>query len=398
MAKLNQYENTTSTLLLNFIRAESFGGLLLIFASVAALLLANSPLSQQYDAFINWPFEIQINQWGLSKPLLLWINDGLMAVFFLYIGLEIKREILEGQLSKISQILLPGVAALGGILFPALIYALFNHGNSETMKGWAIPTATDIAFALGVLALLGKRIPASLKLFLMAIAIFDDFVAILIIAIFYTTQLSLISLSLASCAIIALVIFNRWNVSKISVYCFIGLLLWFFVLKSGVHATLAGVVLAFTIPLNSPDQQTSLLKDLEKALHGWVSYFILPLFAFANAGIHFDNIIFNDFLSPLTLGITLGLFFGKQLGIFIPSFLLIKMQMATLPDNTNWRHIYGTSLLCGIGFTMSLFISTLAFENEMYIVNSRLGIFIGTLSSAFLGFLILRSCQPSQSE
>ncbi len=382
---------TKVPLLTRFISSESFPGVLLIFASILALGLANSAFAKEYDALIQSQLYLGLNTWILSKPLLLWINDGLMALFFLQIGLEIKREMIEGQLSTFSQVVLPGVAACGGIIVPALIYFLFNHQDSLAVRGWAIPTATDIAFALGILGLLGKRVPMGLKLFLMAVAIFDDLAAIVIIAIFYTSELSMQALLLASLAIVMLVVCNRLRVSALSVYGFIGLLLWFFVLKSGVHATLAGVVLAFTIPLNATPQGTSPLKDLEKSLHVWVAYFILPLFAFANAGINFGEISVDDFKSPLTLGITLGLFLGKQVGIFAATFLLIRCKLARLPENTNWRQIYGVAVLGGIGFTMSLFISTLAFENEAnYIVNSRLGILMGTLLSAILGYVILR--------
>ncbi|MBI2792823.1 MAG: Na+/H+ antiporter NhaA [Gammaproteobacteria bacterium] len=370
---------------------DSLSGLLLILMSIVALTLANSPLHLFYENLIKTQLYLGIDQWRLSKPLLLWINDGVMAVFFMHIGLEIKREMCEGQLSKISQVFLPLVAALGGIIVPAVIYSLFNHKELIAMKGWAIPTATDIAFALGVLGLLGSRVPKELKLFLLAIAIFDDLAAIVIIAIFYTSNLSTLSIMLASLAIISLILCNYFNVMQKSVYCFLGILLWFFVLKSGVHTTLAGVILAFTIPLHSKDHRQAPLKDIESSLHGWVIYFILPLFAFANAGINFGNITFGDFVSPLTLGIALGLFLGKQLGVFLFSYIMIKIGMAELPTNTNWKQLYAVAILCGIGFTMSLFMSTLAFQNlESYIVSSRLGIFLGTLLSAFFGYLILR--------
>lgn len=371
-------------MLTRFIRSESFGGILLMLMSVIALILANTSLKVWYADFIQTPLYIGTDAWRLSKPLLLWINDGLMAIFFLYIGLEVKREIRVGQLSKIHQVVLPLVAALGGIIIPAVIYTFFNHQNASIMQGWAIPTATDIAFALGILALLGDRVPLSLKIFLMAVAIFDDLAAIVIIAVFYTSDLSMLSLGLASIAIAALVFCNVINVKNLSIYGFIGLLLWVCVLKSGVHATLAGVVLALAIPL-------TMARKLENALHGWVTYFILPVFAFANAGIYFGDMRVNDFLSPLTLGIALGLFLGKQVGIFGFAFLLIKTKFAQLPENTDWLQLYGVAILCGIGFTMSLFISTLAFNDEsMHIIHSRLGIFIGTLFSAVLGYIILR--------
>lgn len=384
--------------LLQFSRLESFAGILLVLISVCALIVANSPLLHWYDLLIQAQLYIGINDFKLAKPLLHWINDGLMAIYFLLIGLELKREVLEGQLSKPSQIILPGAAAVGGVVIPALIYFAFNHQHKVFMTGWAIPTATDIAFALGVLALLGKRIPSSLKIYLMTIAIFDDFFGIIVIALLYTSTLSTLSLTLASIAIVALIICNRLNVASISIYCFIGVMLWFFVLKSGVHATLAGVILAFTIPNSIKEQSSSPLKEMEHKLHPWVVFFIIPLFAFANSGIHLSNISIQDLSSPLTLGITLGLFFGKQIGIFSFSFLLIKLKIANFPDNTNWKHLYGAAVLGGIGFTMSLFMSSLAFEQQGddFTLLSRIGILIGSFSSAIVGYFILRSQQEKQ--
>lgn len=384
--------------MLQKIPKESIAGLVLIFSSILALILANSPLAAWYDALIQSEFYVGLNQWRLGKPILLWINDGLMALFFLQVGLEMKREMIEGQLSNPAQVILPSVAALGGILFPAIIYWLFNHNEAATLKGWAIPTATDIAFALGVLGLLGKRVPLALKLFLLTVAIFDDLAAIIIIATFYTENLSGLSLLLASFAILGLIICNYQKVSALSAYCVLGLLLWFFVLKSGVHATLAGVILAFTIPLNTSPKESSMLKDLEHSLHNWVAYLILPLFAFANAGIHFDYLSVDDLASSLTIGISLGLFLGKQLGIFSFSFLLIKMGKASLPKDTSWLQLYGVAVLGGIGFTMSLFISSLAFQQQAhYIVESRLGIFLGTILSAVIGYIILYWCYSSKN-
>lgn len=375
-----------------FVRMESFAGILLVSTSVCALLVANSPLLHWYEALIGSQFYIGINEFKLSKPILLWINDGLMAVYFLLIGLELKREMLEGQLSSPSQIILPGAAALGGVVVPALIYYAFNHNQNLAITGWAIPTATDIAFALGVLTLLGNRIPSSLKIFLMTIAIFDDLVAILIIALFYTSSLSTISLILASIAIGSLILCNRLNITSISIYIFIGVLLWFFVLKSGVHATLAGVVLAFTIPNSIKKKANSPLNEIEHKLHPWVAFFIIPLFAFANSGINFEAITSKELFSPVTLGIALGLFLGKQIGIFSLSFLLIKAKIARLPENTNWKQLYGVAVLAGIGFTMSLFISSLAFEHHGrdFTVLSRIGILSGSFLSAIIGYTILR--------
>ncbi|MBS0288588.1 MAG: Na+/H+ antiporter NhaA [Proteobacteria bacterium] len=376
-----------------YIHNEAFAGIVLIFASACAFAIANSPWLYLYQGLIESNFSIGFNDLKLSKPILHWVNDGLMAIYFMLIGLELKREMLNGELSKPSQILLPGAAALGGIIVPAFIFYAFNSQHSLSLKGWAIPTATDIAFSLGILALLGKRIPSSLKIFLMTIAIFDDFAAILIIAIFYTGNLSTLSLTLASIAIALLILCNYLNVKALSVYFFIGTLLWFFVLKSGVHATLAGVILAFIIPNTIKGEAISPLHTIEYKLQPWVSFFIIPLFAFTNSGINFKDISLNDFLNPLTLGITLGLFLGKQIGIFGTTFLLVKLKMATLPQKTNWRHIYGVAVLAGIGFTMSLFISSLAFEHyhRDFTILSRIGILGGSLVSAILGYFILKT-------
>ncbi len=382
----------TINAIMRFVKMEAFAGILLVSMSLCALLVANSPFLHWYEVLIGSHFYIGINDLKLEKPILLWINDGLMAIYFLVIGLELKREMLEGQLSKPSQIILPGAAALGGVIFPALIYYAFNHQQNLAITGWAIPTATDIAFALGILTLIGKNIPSSLKIFLMTIAIFDDFVAILIIAIFYTSSLSTLSLILASIAIVLLILCNRLNVGYVSIYFFIGIFLWFFVLKSGVHATLAGVILAFTIPNTIKGKSISLLKEVEHKLHPWVAFFIIPLFAFVNSGINFESITSKDLLSPLTLGIALGLFLGKQIGIFSISFMLIKLKIAKLPKNTNWMQLYGVAVLGGIGFTMSLFISSLAFEHHGrdFTLLSRVGIFAGSIASALLGYFILK--------
>lgn len=377
-------------LLQKFIRLESFSGGLLVLSTFLALGLANSTWREEYQHFLTSTITLSLYHSHISISFLHFVNDGLMVVFFMLIGLEIKREMLEGNLSQLSELLLPLVAALGGIAFPAFIFFFFNHHDSNNMKGWAIPTATDIAFALGVLALLGSRIPIGLRLFVMAVAIYDDIAAILIIAVFYTGNLSTSSLLLAMLCIIALIACNQANVKQGSVYLGIGCLLWMLVLNSGVHATLAGVILAFTIPLKLPGSNLSPLKKLEERLHAWVGFLILPLFAFANAGIYFDQITKNDYVSSLTLGIGIGLFIGKQLGIFTASFIVIKFKLASLPKNTNWLQFYGGIVLCGIGFTMSLFIAMLAFEDaSQEIINSRLGIFIGSLLSVFLGSLIL---------
>lgn len=375
-----------------FVQMESFAGLLLILMSILALVVANSRWYDNYQHILEQPLSIGYATFHLSKPLILWINDGLMAVFFLLIGLELKREILEGQLSSVSQVVLPGLAALGGVLFPALIYYAFNRHHELNMAGWAIPVATDIAFALGVLTLLGKRVPSSLKLFLLALAIFDDLAAILVIALFYTKSLSFWALGMAGVTTVILIILNRLQVSKLTVYIILGIILWFFVLKSGVHATIAGVLLAIFIPLKTvKHNQGSPLKYLEKKLHAWVAFFILPVFAFANSGINFSGITLPQLINPVSLGVALGLFFGKQIGVFLFSYITIKLQFAKMPDGANWRQLYGVSIICGIGFTMSLFICSLAFEHAPIIYNTegRIGVMLGTLMSALLGYVVM---------
>ncbi len=388
----------TIDMMRQFTKMEIFAGLLLMLSGILALILANSPLSPFYNALIDLKLTVGVGNLILSKPLLLWVNDGLMTLFFLLIGLELKREFLEGQLSQISQVILPGIAAIGGITVPALIFIFFNYTDRTTILGWAIPTATDIAFSLGALALLGTRIPTSLKIFLMTLAIFDDLAAIVFIAIFYTSTLSTSSLLLAACAIVLLFILNCLNIKHVPLYLFVGLILWWFVLKSGVHATLAGVVIAFTIPLKIKDKNyPSPLEETEKMLHKWVAYLILPLFAFANSGISIGSVTLNTLTNPLTVGIVLGLFLGKQMGIFLFSYVLIKFKLASLPSETNFMQLYGISILCGIGFTMSLFISSLAFEHVdiIYTTMSRIGIFIGSTLSLIAGLLILKLSFPN---
>jgi len=376
-----------------FIRMESFAGFLLILASILALVIANSPLYDNYQNLLSYRFNIGIEKYQLSKPLILWVDDGLMAIFFLLIGLELKREILEGQLSSVSQVALPGLAALGGIIFPAAIYVVLNYQDPVSLSGWAIPMATDIAFALGVLTLLGKRVPSSLKLFVLALAIFDDLAAILVIALFYTKTLSAWAILAALVTYALLVIINKYKVTRLAIYLSLGLLLWFFVLKSGVHATIAGVLLAMVIPLQAKRKSHhSPLKLLEKKLHAWVTYFILPVFAFANAGIHLGDIPFSQLLNPVSMGVALGLFFGKQFGVFIFSFITIKLKLAKMPTGANWLQLYGVSILCGIGFTMSLFICSLAFEHAPieYNTDGRIGVMLGTLFSALLAYGVIR--------
>lgn len=373
-----------------FFQLEAAGGLLLIAAAALALIINNSPLSWLYNAFLETPVEARIGALHIAKPLLLWINDGLMALFFLVIGLEVKREVLEGHLSKPSQIVLPGAAAIGGMVVPALIYIALNTGNAEALNGWAIPMATDIAFALGVLALLGKRVPVSLKLFLMTLAIIDDLGAIIVIALVYSGELSQLSLILAAVSIIALIAMNRSGVSRLAPYLLVGLVLWICVLKSGVHATLAGVVLAFCIPLRTSSKASPLL-TLEHGLHPWVAYGILPLFAFANAGVSLAGVTMESFTHPVPLGIAAGLLLGKTLGVFGLTWLAVKTRMASLPKEANWGHVLGVSILCGIGFTMSLFVGSLAFEPGVsaYAGEDRMGILTGSILSAIIGYGVM---------
>ncbi|WP_439884630.1 Na+/H+ antiporter NhaA [Pseudomonas syringae] len=373
-----------------FFQLEAAGGLLLIAAAALALIINNSPLSWLYNAFLETPVESRIGALQIAKPLLLWINDGLMALFFLVIGLEVKREVLEGHLSKPSQIVLPGAAAIGGMLVPALIYVALNTGNAEALNGWAIPMATDIAFALGVLALLGKRVPVSLKLFLMTLAIIDDLGAIIVIALVYSGELSQVSLILAAVSIITLIAMNRSGVSRLAPYMLVGLVLWVCVLKSGIHATLAGVVLAFCIPLRTSSKASPLL-TLEHGLHPWVAYGILPLFAFANAGVSLAGVTMDSFTHSVPLGIAAGLLLGKTLGVFGLTWLAVKTRMASLPKEANWGHVLGVSILCGIGFTMSLFVGSLAFEPGVsaYAGEDRMGILTGSILSAIIGYGVM---------
>ena len=374
-----------------FLHLESASGIILILAALLALLLANSPLAHHYQAFLDIDVQIRIGALDLHKPLLLWINDGLMAIFFLLIGLEVKREMIDGALSSREQAIFPAIAAMGGMLAPALIYLLFNHGNPETHSGWAIPAATDIAFALGVMALLGKRVPTSLKVFLLALAIIDDLGVILIIALFYTSQLNLAALAIAAVAVGILFWMNRRGVDRLSWYLLVGTLLWVAVLKSGVHATLAGVIVGFLIP-NQGRRYVSPLKHLEHRLHPWSSYLILPLFAFANAGISLAGVSLASLATPVPLGIMLGLFVGKPLGISLISWLAIKTGLARLPKGIGMRHILAVSVLCGIGFTRSTFTSSRASHGGAadYSTLSRLGILSGSTMAAVLGYFFLR--------
>jgi NhaA family Na+:H+ antiporter len=380
-----------------FIHKKSFAGVLLIIATILALILQNSALSEIYSSFLYTHVEIRFGHLQIAKPLLLWVNDGLMAVFFFLIGLELKREILEGHLSSMNQIALPGFAAIGGMVVPALVFIAFNKGESFAMNGWAIPTSTDIAFALGVLSLLGSKVPVALKIFLMALSIIDDLGAIIIIAIFYTSELSTISIIIATISLVVLFVMNRFGVSKKSVYIFVGLILWVSVLKSGVHATLAGVALAFLIPLTSKDKDGkvfSMSKELEHDLHHWVAFMILPLFAFVNAGVDLRGISVDEMLGPVPMGIMLGLFIGKQIGVFGFSFVVIKLGWASLPKNGTWLQLYGVSALTGIGFTMSLFVDSLAYDDtKLYQYADKLAILVGSFLSGIVGYLVLKKAK-----
>lgn len=378
----------------DFVQKESSAGIILIFVTVLALLLQNSFMTDFYTSFLHTPVEIRFGDLQIAKPLLLWVNDGLMAIFFFLIGLEVKREVRGGHLSSLSQITLPGIAALGGMLVPALVFIAFNRGESFAMNGWAIPTATDIAFALGILSLLGNRVPVSLKIFLMALAIIDDLGAIVIIALFYTSELSALSIAISGISLMVLFIMNRMDVAIKSAYIVVGIVLWVSVLKSGVHATLAGVALAFMIPLASKDKEGnpfSMSKEMEHDLHYWVAFFILPLFAFVNAGVDLKGISMQAMADPVPLGIMFGLFVGKQVGVFGFSWIAIKMGIASLPKESNWTLLYGVSVLTGIGFTMSLFVDSLAYnDTQIYNYADKLAILLGSFLSATAGYLILR--------
>ena len=385
-----------------FLRLESAGGLLLMIATVVALLFANTGAQGLYQAFLGTPVEVRIGAFMLGKPLILWINDGLMAVFFFLVGLEIKREVMEGELSNMSQIALPALAAVGGMAAPAAIFWFLNRHDAVALQGWAIPAATDIAFALGVLALLGSRVPQSLKVFLLTLAILDDLGAIVIIAIIYTANLSLVSLAVAAGALAVLAFLNMRHVTAIPPYILVGLVLWVAVLKSGVHATLAGVALALFIPIRPKEAGgVSPLRSLERDLHPPVAYVILPLFAFANAGVSLAGLTLDAALAPLPLGIALGLVFGKLVGVFGMSALAIGTGMARMPEGATWTALLGVSLLCGIGFTMSLFIANLAFGEGApeQAVSAVIGVLIGSLCAAVLGYLLLRlALEPASGE
>jgi NhaA family Na+:H+ antiporter len=388
-----------------FLRLEAAGGLVLMAATVVALAVANSPLGPSYREFLYVPLEVRFGAAGIEKPLILWINDGLMAVFFFLVGLELKREVLDGHLSSVRQALLPGFAAVGGMAAPALVFSAFNWGDPIAMKGWAIPAATDIAFALGILSLLGPRVPAALKAFLLSVAIFDDLGAIMIIALFYTSELSLTALMVAAALVVGLLVLNRKGVRRPAAYLLLGIPLWVAVLKSGVHATLAGVVAAMFIPLQPKEgsieenEEGSLLLRLEHALHPWVAFGVLPVFALANAGVQLGNMSVENLLHPVAMGVTAGLLVGKYVGVLVMAGVAVLLKVAELPEGVNWKQIQGVSLLCGVGFTMSLFIASLAFEQGggAYLGLERVGILAGSFLSGLSGYTLLRLSAPAKA-
>ncbi|MCH9694426.1 MAG: Na+/H+ antiporter NhaA [Gammaproteobacteria bacterium] len=382
-----------------FLQMESAGGIVLMAAAVLALIAANSPAAGLYAYFLDTPVEVRIGALEVAKPLILWVNDGLMAVFFFLVGLELKREVLNGELSRPSNVLLPAIGAVGGMVFPVAIFVFVNSGDAAAMRGWAIPAATDIAFALGILMLLGSRVPVSLKVFLVSLAIFDDLGAIVIIALFYSAELSSSALAMSAVCLVILSVMNWRRVSSVSPYIVVGIIMWIAVLKSGVHATLAGVALAAFIPMrDAQDPDRSPLRELEHDLHSVVAFGVLPLFAFVNAGISFSGVGVSDLLHSVPLGIAAGLFIGKQIGIFGLCFIAIKLGLARLPEGTGWGGLYGASILCGVGFTMSLFVGSLAFEGiameTSLLFDERLGIILGSLLSGAMGYVVLYLTLP----
>lgn len=377
----------------DFFQQESASGILLLIAAVAALAIVNSPLAPVYDNLFQLPIQIRVGALDIHKPLLLWINDGLMAIFFLLVGLELKREFLDGELSSPARALLPVFGAVGGMAVPALIFVFVNQGDPVALRGWAVPTATDIAFAVSVLALFGTRVPSGLKMFLLLLAIVDDLGAILIIAIFFSAEISGGALFLALAVVVALALLNRSGVQSITAYMMLGIVLWVAVLKSGAHATLAGVVLALFIPLRGTDTtQEPPLRRMESDLHPAVAFGILPLFAFANAGVSFAGMNADAVLAPIALGTLLGLLVGKPLGVLLCAWLAVLLRICVLPEGVTWRQMAGVALLCGIGFTMSLFIGSLAYADAgvQHGIDARLGILCGSLLSGTLGYVVLR--------
>ena len=373
-----------------FFKLEAASGLVLLIAAILALFISNSALSSLYFETLEKYLFIGINEFGLKLSVHHWINDALMAIFFFFVTLEIKREFLQGELSNIKQAMLPIIAAVGGMVVPALFYVVINYGNAETINGWAIPSATDIAFSLGILSLLGSRVPISLKVFLTALAIIDDLGAILIIAFFYSGDLSIPYLSLILISYILLLVLNKFSVKVFTPYLLIGLCMWFFTYKSGIHATIAGVLLASTIPHRLKDHDFSLLVKLEHGISPYVAFVIMPIFAFANAGVNLEGLSLASLLNPVPLGILMGLFFGKQIGVLLFSYVSVKFKFADMPNNSNWLSIYGVSILTGIGFTMSLFVGNLAFvENTQYIDGVKIGVLSGSLLSTVFGYFLL---------
>ena len=373
-----------------FFKLEAASGLVLLISAILALIISNSELSGLYFETLNKYLFIGINNFGLKLSVLHWINDALMAIFFFFVTLEIKREFLQGELSNIKQALLPIIAAVGGMVVPALFYVVINFGDPETINGWAIPSATDIAFSLGVLSLLGKRVPLSLKVFLTALAIIDDLGAILIIALFYSGDLNVMYLSLMLVAFIILLVINKFNIKVFFPYLLIGLLLWDFTHNSGIHATIAGVLLAMTIPHRKKEKDFSLLIKIEHAISPYVAFGIMPLFAFANAGVSLEGLSLSSLLDKVPLGIVLGLFVGKQLGVFVFSYVSIKLKIAQMPGNSSWYNFYGVGILTGIGFTMSLFVGNLAFvENVQYMDGVKIGVLTGSLLSTLAGYFLI---------
>ena len=373
-----------------FFRLEAASGLVLLFAAIIALFVSNSNLSTTYFSTLDKYLFLGINDFGIKLSVLHWINDALMAIFFFFVTLEIKREFLQGELSNIKQALLPIIAAVGGMLVPALFYIFINFGDSETLNGWAIPSATDIAFSLGVLSLLGKRVPLSLKVFLTALAIIDDLGAIVIIALFYSGDLSVKYLSLMLLAFLILLIINKFDIKKFLPYLIIGVFLWDFTHNSGIHATIAGVLLAMTVPHRKKEKDFSLLIKVEHAISPYVAFGIMPLFAFANAGVSLEGLSINSLLDKVPLGILLGLFVGKQFGVFVFSYVAIKIKIAQMPNNSNWYNFYGVGVLTGIGFTMSLFVGNLAFvENIQYMDGVKIGVLTGSLLSTLFGYFLI---------
>lgn len=374
-----------------FIKTDASTGIILVLSAALALVMANSMFSNSYNEFLEFPVSISLGDFAISKPLVLWVNDGLMALFFFVVGLEIKRELFYGQLSNKDQVILPFLAAVAGIIFPALIYVAFNYQDAVAMNGWAIPSATDIAFALGIFILFGKHLPPSLKLFLLSVAIIDDIGAVIIIALFYSEDIAPYSLIIASIGLLTLFVFNRLKLENKTPFILVSIIVWAAVLKSGVHATLAGFAVAWFIPI-ARKQSASMSYQIEEALHPWISFFVLPLFAFANAGVSLIDAPVDKLFTPISIGIIGGLFIGKQLGIFTACFIAIKLKLCRLPKDATWTQLYGVCLLCGVGFTMSLFIGSLAFEEQgfAYQTQVKVGVLIGSLISAIAGTLLIR--------